>query len=85
MRWIPGYKASWLRGDLVAGVPLGAYLLPAGLFSGLVFWLFCSSRHTAVTVTLAIPLRVRASVADAIDAFEATGSVPTTPNTNTPT
>jgi len=28
--------------------------LYACLFSGLVFWLFCSSRHTAVTVTSAI-------------------------------
>ena len=32
--------------------------LYACLFSGLVFWLFCSSRHTAITVTSAISLLV---------------------------
>src|SRR6187397_2332361 len=32
--------------------------LYACLFGGLVFWLFCSSRHTAVTVTSAISLLV---------------------------
>jgi high affinity sulfate transporter 1 len=87
-RWIPAlgwlrqYQPSWLRGDLVAGVTLGAYLLPAGLgdaslanlppeaglyaclFSGLVFWLFCSSRHTAITVTSAISLLVGASLGE---------------------
>ena len=70
--WVRGYRAAWLRPDLVAGLTLAAYLLPAGigdasmaglppeaglyacLFSGLVFWLFCSSRHTAITVTSAI-------------------------------
>ncbi len=69
-----GYQLAWLRLDLVAGLTLAAYLLPAGiadaslaqlppeaglyacLFSGLVFWLFCSSRHTAITVTSAISL-----------------------------
>lgn len=69
-----GYSRAWLRPDLVAGVTLAAYLLPAGiadaslaqlppqaglyacLFSGLVFWLLCSSRHTAITVTSAISL-----------------------------
>ena len=30
----------------------------ACLFSGLVFWLFCSSRHTAITVTSAISLLI---------------------------
>jgi high affinity sulfate transporter 1 len=38
--------------------------LYACLFSGLVFWLFCSSRHTAVTVTSAISLLVGASLAE---------------------
>jgi high affinity sulfate transporter 1 len=38
--------------------------LYACLFSGLVFWLFCSSRHTAVTVTSAISLLVGASLGD---------------------
>ena len=34
----------------------------ACLFSGLVFWLFCSSRHTAVTVTSAISLLMGSSL-----------------------
>jgi high affinity sulfate transporter 1 len=76
------YRLEWLRGDLVAGVVLAAYLLPAALgdaslaglppeaglyacfFSGLVFWLFCSSKHTAVTVTSAISLLVGASLGE---------------------
>lgn len=71
-----------LKPDLVAGLTLAAYLLPAGigdaslaglppetglyacLFSGLVFWLFCSSRHTVITVTSALSLLVGASVGD---------------------
>ena len=85
-RWIPAigwlrhYDKSWLRGDIVAGITLGAYLLPAGLgdaslanlppeaglyaclFGGLVFWLFCSSRHTVITVTSAISLLVGSSL-----------------------
>lgn len=32
------------------------------LFGGLVFWLFCSSRHTAITVTSAISLLIGASL-----------------------
>ncbi|MBS0197027.1 MAG: SulP family inorganic anion transporter [Planctomycetes bacterium] len=82
IRWLRTYDKSWLRGDLVAGVTLAAYLLPAGLgdaslanlppeaglyaclFSGLVFWLFCSSRHTAITVTSAISLLVGASLGE---------------------
>src|SRR6188474_1295231 len=36
--------------------------LYACLFSGLVFWIFCSSRHTAITVTSAISLLVGASL-----------------------
>jgi high affinity sulfate transporter 1 len=80
--WLRDYKAAWLRGDLIAGITLGAYLLPAGLgdaslanlppeaglyaclFAGLVFWLFCSSRHTAITVTSAISLLVGASLGE---------------------
>lgn len=76
------YDKSWLRGDIIAGITLAAYLLPAGiadaslaglrpqaglyacLFSGLVFWLFCSSRHTAITVTSAISLLVGASLGE---------------------
>jgi high affinity sulfate transporter 1 len=34
------------------------------LFSGLVFWLFCSSRHTVITVTSAIALLVGASLGE---------------------
>src|SRR5438105_10725237 len=34
----------------------------ACLFSGLVFWFFCSSRHTAITVTSAISLLVGSSL-----------------------
>lgn len=80
--WLRGYKAPWLRGDVMAGITLAAYLLPAGLgdaslanlppeaglyaclFSGLVFWLLCSSRHTAVTVTSAISLLMGASLGE---------------------
>src|SRR5437763_11831770 len=80
--WLRGYQPTWLRADLIAGVTLAAYLMPAGLadaslanlppqaglyaclFSGLVFWLFCSSRHTAITVTSAISVLVGASLGD---------------------
>jgi high affinity sulfate transporter 1 len=30
-RWLPGYQTPWLRSDLVAGLTLAAYLLPAGI------------------------------------------------------
>ena len=80
--WLRLYDRAWLRPDLIAGVTLAAYLLPAGLgdaslanlppeaglyaclFAGLVFWLFCSSRHTAVTVTSAISLLVGSSLGE---------------------
>src|SRR4051812_37453258 len=79
-RWLRNYQPAWFRADLVAGVTLAAYLLPAGLgdaslanlppqaglyaclFGGLVFWLFCSSRHTTITVTSAISLLTGASL-----------------------
>jgi sulfate permease, SulP family len=85
-RWLPAlgwlrmYDRTGLRVDVVAGITLAAYLLPAGLgdaslanlppqaglyaclFGGLVFWLFCSSRHTTITVTSAISLLVGASL-----------------------
>src|SRR2546429_3549178 len=82
MTWLRTYQPKWLRADLIAGVTLAAYLMPAGLadaslanlppetglyaclFSGLVFWLFCSSRHTAITVTSAISVLVGASLGD---------------------
>src|ERR1051325_6074871 len=81
LTWLRSYQAGWLRADLVAGITLAAYLLPAGLadaslanlpseaglyaclFSGLVFWLFCSSRHTAITVTSALSLLIRTPLA----------------------
>src|SRR5512138_2058017 len=80
LTWLPAYERAWLKGDLLAGITLAAYLLPAGLgdaslanlppeaglyaclFGGLVFWLFCSSRHTVVTVTSAISLLIGASL-----------------------
>jgi len=80
--WLRVYRPEWFRGDLVAGLTLAAYLLPAALgdaslanlppeaglyaclFSGAVFWLFCSSRHTVVTVTSAISLLIGSSLGD---------------------
>ena len=80
--WLRSYNRTWLRADIIAGITLGAYLLPAGLgdaslanlppeaglyaclFGGLVFWLFCSSRHTVITVTSAISLLVGASLGE---------------------
>jgi high affinity sulfate transporter 1 len=45
----------------LAGLPPQAGIY-ACLFSGLVFWIFCSSRHTAITVTSAISLLVGSSL-----------------------
>src|SRR3982751_4599080 len=45
----------------LANLPPAAGLY-ACLFGGLVFWLFCSSRHTVITVTSAISLLVGASL-----------------------
>jgi sulfate permease, SulP family len=82
LTWLRAYDRGWLRGDLLAGITLAAYLLPSGLgdaslanlppeaglyaclFGGLVFWLFCSSRHTTITVTSAISLLVGASLGE---------------------
>jgi MFS superfamily sulfate permease-like transporter len=76
------YQFPWLRHDLLAGITLAAYLLPAALgdaslaslppeaglysclFGGLVFWLFCSSRHTVITVTSAISLLMGSSLGE---------------------
>src|SRR3954471_11815343 len=78
--WLTSYDRTWLRPDVMAGITLAAYLLPAALgdaslaglppeaglyaclFGGLVFWLFCSSRLTSITVTSAISLLVGASL-----------------------
>src|SRR5262247_105555 len=38
--------------------------LYACLFGGLVFWLFCSSQHTVITVTSAISLLIGATLAE---------------------
>ena len=80
--WLRSYKPAWLAPDVVAGLTLAAYLLPAGLadaslaqlppeaglyaclFPGLVFWLFCSSKQTSITVTSAISLLVGASLGE---------------------
>src|SRR5580765_3104685 len=80
--WLKRYDRNWLRGDVVAGITLAAYLLPAGLgdaslanlppeaglyaclFGGLIFWLFCSSRYTAITVTSAISLLIGATLGE---------------------
>jgi sulfate permease, SulP family len=88
LRWIPAftwlraYDRSWLRGDVLAGITLAAYLLPAALgdaslanlppeaglyaclFGGLVFWMFCGSRYTAVSVTSAISLVIGSSLGE---------------------
>src|SRR3954463_9570303 len=81
-RWLPQYERAWVRPDLVAGLTLAAYLLPAGigdaslaglppeaglyacLFSGLVFWLLCSSKQTVITVTSALSLLIAGSVGE---------------------
>ena len=78
--WLRKYEPAWLTHDVLAGLTLAAYLLPAGLadaslaqlppeaglyaclFPGLVFWLFCSSRQTSITVTSAISLLVGATL-----------------------
>jgi len=52
---------SGLADASLANLPPQAGLY-ACLFSGLVFWLFCSSRHTAITVTSAISVLVGASL-----------------------
>jgi high affinity sulfate transporter 1 len=80
--WIATYDARWLRGDVIAGITLAAYLLPSAigdaslaglppqaglyacLFGGLVFWLFCSSRHTTISVTSAISLLIGATLGE---------------------
>ncbi len=82
LAWLPRYQTDWLRSDLIAGVTLAAYLIPAslgdaslanlppeaglyaGMFAGLTFWLFCSSRQTAIAVTSAISLLVGASLGE---------------------
>src|SRR5690349_3517668 len=80
--WLRSYRREWLRGDLVGGVTLAAYLLPAALgdaslanlppqaglyaclFGGLVYWFFCGSRYTTVSVTSAISLVIGSSLGE---------------------
>src|ERR1044072_6222121 len=80
--WLATYHRTWLRGDVIAGITLAAYLLPSAigdaslaglppqaglyacLFGGLVFWIFCSSRHTAIAVTSAISLLMGATLGE---------------------
>jgi SulP family sulfate permease len=80
LNWLPAYNASLLRGDVLAGITLAAYLLPAALgdaslanlppqaglyaclFGGLIFWIFCGSRFTTVSVTSAISLVIGSSL-----------------------
>ena len=82
LAWMRTMNGAQVRVDVVAGVTLAAYLLPAALgdaslaglpaeaglyaclFSGLVFWLFCSSRFTSITVTSAISLLVGTTLGD---------------------
>ena len=82
LSWLRSYNASWLRGDVLAGITLAAYLLPAALgdaslanlqpevglyaclFAGLIFWIFCGSRYTAVSVTSAIALVIGSSLGE---------------------
>jgi high affinity sulfate transporter 1 len=80
--WLRSYERRQFGADLLAGVTLAAYLLPAAigdaslarlppeaglyacLFSGLLFWLFCGSRHTAISVTSAISLLLGTALGD---------------------
>ena len=80
--WLPSYQRAWFRLDLLAGITLAAYLLPAALgdaslanlppeaglyaclFGGLVFWIFCGSRQTAISVTSAIALVIGSSLGE---------------------
>jgi sulfate permease, SulP family len=59
---LAAYMLPAALGDAsLAGLPPQAGLY-ACLFSGLVFWLFCSSRHTAISVTSAISLLIGSSL-----------------------
>src|SRR6266436_5381359 len=82
LTWLRSYNRSWLRSDILAGITLAAYLLPAALgdaslanlppeaglyaclFGSLVFWIFCGSRYTAVSVTSAISLVIGTSLGE---------------------
>ena len=103
LRLLRRYQRGWLRGDVVAGVVLAAYVLPSGIgaaslaglppeaglyscvFAGLVFWLFCSSQHTAVSAITTISLLVGASLGDlAVATRRATPRSPRPPPSSWP-
>src|SRR4051812_44461880 len=83
--WLASYDGTALRSDVVAGITLAAYVLPAAigdaslaglppeaglyacLFSGLTFWLFCSSKATAISVTSAISLLLGSTIGGLAD------------------
>src|SRR5213595_4363616 len=85
LTWLRAYQPQWLRADLIAGITLAAYLMPAGLgdaslanlppqaglyaclFGGLIFWVFCGSRFTTVSVTSAISLVIGSSLREITD------------------
>ena len=61
---LAAYALPAALGDAsLANLPPQAGLY-ACLFGGLVFWLFCSSRHTVITVTSAISLLIGASLGE---------------------
>jgi high affinity sulfate transporter 1 len=61
---LAAYLVPAALGDAsLANLPPQAGLY-ACLFGGLVFWLFCSSRHTSITVTSAISLLIGASLGE---------------------
>src|SRR6266404_5402882 len=80
--WLRNYHRGWFRLDLLAGITLAAYLLPAALgdaslanlrpetglyaclFGGLLFWIFCGSRYTVVSITSAISLVIGSSLGE---------------------
>ncbi len=82
LSWLRAYDRTWLRADVLAGVTLAAYLLPAALgdaslanlrpeaglyaclFGGLLFWIFCGSRYTVVSITSAISLVIGSSLGE---------------------
>src|SRR6266542_1643291 len=82
LTWLRAYNRSWLRSDVLAGITLAAYLLPAALgdaslanlppeaglyaclFGGLIFWIFCGSRYTVVSITSAISLVIGSSLGE---------------------
>src|SRR5438094_7694978 len=82
LTWLRSYNRSWLRSDILAGITLAAYLLPAALgdaslanlppevglyaclLGGLIFWIFCGSRYTAVSITSAISLVIGTSLGE---------------------